>query len=322
MDVIIICHTEFGTVKDRVVVYDKNVKEGVTQGVPNLVEVAEKYNAKVTFAVMPEVAGHFPKSARHEIGLHIHPGWQELNVGENRYYVGDAYLREHCKMSSTSTVLKDYPYIEQLGMIQAGKEHIVKTLGVKPETFVAGRWSIDNDTVKALIASGFTHDCSAPAHKKRGHHDWSKLPRICMPYHPSATDYQAKGDLPLLMVPISQTMLGASVSPEIAPMIGRRWLESCFLEYYRQGLPLFHICLHSPCMTDQYFIKQMDELLRFIAERDVSFKCASEITGYMDKRLRADPLSYVTGFNGDMARTCVNKLFSSLKRPSAFTGMR
>lgn len=316
MEVIIVCHTEFGKVKGKEVVYDKNIKEGVTDGVPCLIKVADRHGAKVTFAVMPEVAEYFPRDIKHEIGLHIHPGWQELSVHGNRYYVGDAYLREHCKMSSTSTLLRDYPYAEQLDMIKAGKEHIIKTLGVEPKTFVAGRWSINNDTVRALVETGFTHDCSAASHKKRGHYDWSKLPRICMPYHPSRTGYQVRGDLPLLMVPISQTLLGASVSPEIVPIIGRRWLESCFLEYYRRQLPLFHICLHSPCMTDPYFAEQMDALLHFIARYEVSFKRASDIQECGKMKPGADVLPYILNFNGDMARACVGKLARPIRKPA------
>ncbi|HEY3422383.1 MAG TPA: PTS alpha-glucoside transporter subunit IIBC, partial [Methanocellaceae archaeon] len=291
--------------------------------------VADKYGAKVTFAVMPEVVEYFPKSdgqglvsTRHEIGLHIHPGWEDFKMHGEHYDVGDMYLRGHCKMSSTSTALRDYPYAEQLEMIKAGKERVSEVLGVEPKIFVGGRWSINNDTVKALIKTGFTHECSAPALKKRRHYDWSKLSRICMPYHPSASDYQQKGDLPLLMVPISQTLLGASVSPEIVPIVGRRWLESCFAEYYRLSLPLFHICLHSPSMTDPYYAEQMDELLRFIAKHDVSFKCASEVKEYGAIKPIPDPLSYISGFNGDMARACVDKLSSSLKRSNTMVPRR
>ncbi len=276
MDVIIVCHTEFGRVIGKKVVYDKGAREGVEAGVQNLARVADRHGAKVTFAVMPEVAECFPGVSGHEIGLHVHPGWQEFSAQGNRYYVGDAYLRRHCRMSSDSTVLRDYPYVEQIDMIMRGKEHIEETLGVEPKVFVAGRWSLNDDTVRALVDVGFTHDCSAVPHKRRGHYDWSLLPRICMPYHPSRHGYQLKGDLPLLMVPISQTLLGASVSPEIIPIVGRRWLESCFLEYLAQKLPLFHICLHSPCMTDPYFIGQMDALLGFMAAHGVSFRLASE----------------------------------------------
>jgi peptidoglycan/xylan/chitin deacetylase (PgdA/CDA1 family) len=314
MDVIIVCHTEFGAIKNREIVYDKSVKEGVTVGVPGLMKVAGRYGAKVTFAVMPEAAGHFqrvwqePVSSTHEVGLHVHPGWEPFNMRGDRHFIGDAYLREHCRMSSVSSVLRDYPYAEQLDMIKAGKEHIAETLGVEPKTFVAGRWSVNDDTVKALVKTGFTHECSASPHKKPRHYDWSKLPRICMPYRPSASDYQEKGDLPLLMVPVSQTLAGASVGLEIMPVLGRKWLESCFMEYYSQGLPLFHICLHSPCMTDPYYIGQMDALLGFIAKHNVSFKRASEVEEYAGVKPRASVLPYVFCLDGSVARACAGWL--------------
>lgn len=300
MEVIVVCHTEFGTVKGKDVVYDKKVKEGVTVGVPALARIARRHGARVTFAVMPEVAEDFPRGLEHEIGLHVHPGWEELSVNGNSYDVGDAWLRGQGLASSTSTVLRDYTYEEQLAMIRAGKAHIRRVLGVEPKAFVAGRWSVNDATVRALVETGFTHECSAAPHKQRGHYDWSRLPRICMPYRPSASDYQAKGDVSLLMVPIAQTLFNASVSPEIIPAIGRHWLESCFLEYYRQKLPLFHICLHSPCMTAPYFVEQMDALLGFIAAHDVSFKFASEIKEPVAMRPKADPLPYVMHFNGDV----------------------
>lgn len=281
MDVIIVVHTEFGYVHNREVIYDKKATEGVNRGVTNLIKIADKHGAKVTFAVMPEVARSFPKEIDHEVGLHIHSGWEEFRSGELTYYVGDKYLREHCHQSSTSTVLRGYPYNEQLDMIKTGIDHLSDVLERIPTTFVAGRWSIDNNTVKALISAGMERDCSAPAHSRFSHYDWSKLPRICMPYHPDAYDYQKPGNLPLLIIPISRMFPKGTVSPEIVPKIGLPWLKACFIEYYNQKMPLFHICLHSPCMTDPYFISVMGEYLSFISNyENVNFKFASEIHEY------------------------------------------
>ena len=151
MDVIIVVHTEFGFVHAKEVIPDKNATEGVSKGVPNLIKVADKHGAKVTFVVMPEVVDAFPKGINHEVGLHIHSGWEEFRQSGFTFHVGDRYLREHCHQSSNSTVLRGYPYEEQLDMIQTGADCISDSLGVRPTTFVAGRWSIDNNTVKALI---------------------------------------------------------------------------------------------------------------------------------------------------------------------------
>lgn len=303
MDVIIVCHTEFGFVHSRKVIADKNATGGVEEGVKNLANLAHKYGAKVTFALCPEVVEYFPKDIKHEVGLHIHPGWQEFLIKGFRFYVGDSYLRQHCKQSVNSTVLRDYPYEEQLEMIETGKDYLERELGTKPRVFVAGRWSENNDTIKALIEAGFTHDCSPSPHSKADHHDWSRLPRICMPYHPSEDDYQERDDLPLLFVPISQMLRVDGVSPEIVPMVGLGWLKACFVEYYRQNLPLFHICLHSPCMTDQYYISAMDNLLRFISKHDVKFRFTSEIEEYEEISPRTNILPYMLGINKEITRT-------------------
>lgn len=302
LDVIIVCHTEFGYVHSRKVIFDKNATIGVKEGVKNLARLADRYNARVTFAVCPEVVPHFPKETNHEVGLHIHPGWVEQEYKGFRWYVGDAYLRKNCKQSVNSTALRDYPYQEQLEMIETGRVYLGRELRTKPRAFVAGRWSENNDTIKAQIEAGFTHDCSPPPHSKADHHDWSRLPRICMPYHPSEDNYQEKGNLPLLLIPISKMLRIDGANPEVAPVAGLGWLKACFTEYYRQNLPLFHICLHSPCMTDQYFISVMDALLKFISKHNVKFKFASEIEEYEEISPRTNILPYMLGINKEIIR--------------------
>ena len=303
MDVIIVVHTEFGFVHAKEVIPDKKATEGVSKGVPNLIKIADKHGARVTFAVMPEVVDAFPKDISHEIGLHIHAGWKESQRSGFTYHVGDKYLWEHCHQSSTSTVLRGYPYEEQLDMIQTGADCISDSLGVRPTTFVAGRWSIDNNTVKALIQAGMTRDCSAPAHSKPCHHDWSKLPRICMPYHPGGHDYQEKGDLPLLIVPISQMLHAGNVNPELIPIYGLSWLKACFTEYYNQGMPLFHICLHSPCMTDPCILSAMDEFLGFMARhRNINFRFAAEVREYAPVRPFTQVMPYLRGINRNIVK--------------------
>ena len=312
MDVIIVCHTEFGCVYERQVIFGKKVTSKLEEGVTNLLKVADKHNAKVTFAVCPEVVDFFPQGIDHEIGLHLHPGWEERQVGEFTWYAGDAYLKKTCRQSVDSTALWDYPLGEQFEMMEAGKDCLEKRLGVKPRVFVAGRWSENNDTIQALIKAGFTHDCSPYAHSRAGHYDWSDLPRICMPYHPSEQNYQRKGSLPLLIIPVSRLLLDGNVNPEVAPRWGLPWLRACFREYYYQGLPLFHMCLHSPCMTDPYFVSVMDELLRFISRYDISFKFASEVEECPKVESRPKYYPYLLAVNVNMMKTVSKALMSKL----------
>lgn len=315
MDVIIVVHTEFGYVSNYGVVPDKRANKGVSQGVPNIIKLADTHNAKITFAVMPEVVKDFPEGIGHEIGLHVHPGWEEFKRGDLTFQIGDRYLREHCDQSLTSTVLMGYPYKEQREMIKTGADYLEAAFGKRPTTFVAGRWSIDNNTVKALVNSGLARDCSAPAHSKPCHFDWSKLPRICMPYHPSDHDYQEKGSIPLLIVPISQMFHAGNVNPEVVPIFGLSWLQACFSEYYKQNMPLFHICLHSPCMTDPYFLAVMDEFLSFLSKhKNVNFIFASDVHEYSPVKPITMMSPYILGMNRHVLQQGVGAVKSRFLR--------
>ena len=315
MDVIIVCHTEFGSVSDGETLFFKDAIDGVKIGCPNLIKLADKYGAKITFAVCPEVVEYFPAAINHEIGLHVHPGWEELTYKKFKWFVGDKYLRDKCRQSSSLSVLREYSYPEQLEMISEGKKYLAGKFGKEPKVFVAGRWSVNNDTEKALVEAGFTHDCSATPHQKELHYDWSELPRICMPYHPAAENYQQRGTLPLLIVPISQYFPVGNVNPETAPFVGISWMKACFLEYYRQNAPLFHICLHSPAMTDSYFISAMESILAFISKHtNVNFKFASEIREYPEKELKTNILPYLLRPNKEIIKSCLKKAAKTLVR--------
>jgi hypothetical protein len=195
---------------------------------------------------------------------------------------------------------------------------------VDPKVFVAGRWSENNDTIKALVKAGFTHDLSACPHSKSSPaSDWSKLPRICMPYHPSSGDYQKKGDLPLLIVPVSQFFPFGNVSPEEVPYVGISSLKACFVEYYKQNLPLFHIYLHSPCMTDLWFCSIMDELLSFISKRDVQFSFASQVMDYGKLNPSTDLFPYLARPDGGIIRflTRLKRMKASLTKETRVVEM-
>lgn len=277
MNVIILCHSEFGRVQDRRCIFVKD-PVGVVEGVPNLQRITDKHGAKVTFAVCPEVAPFFDPISECEIGLHIHPGWEEFKHDGVAWFVGDVWLRNHCLPHGDSTLLRDYPYQIQDQLIKEGKTRLKEKLGVVPQTFVAGRWSVNNQTIRALCDNGFTHDCSCFTTHKSDHYDWSKVGRFSKCYTPMAHDYQSPGDLPLLIIPISQLLKGGNVNPESAVTYPMPWFKLAFEEYYRKKSPVFHICLHSPIMTDQYFIDFFGRYLEYIAgHKGIEFKFAREI---------------------------------------------
>ena len=309
MDIVIVCHTEFGLVDHRKIAFAKHATHGVTQGVSVLRDLAARHGAKITFAVCPEVVPFMPDRRGHEIGLHIHPGWEVFKNKYHEWHVGDSYLREHCAQSTNSSGLARFPYREQLDMIRVGREYVKRELGEDPKVFVAGRWSFNNDTGKALCELGFTHDCSAVPGLRRDDYDWAKLPRIMPPYHPAPHDYQERGSLALLCIPASMALGGVIVSPESASRAGLAWLKACFLEYYKQGVPIFHIQLHSPAMTDSYYTHALDSLLSFMGGMpNIHFRFVSEISEYPEQTFHTELVSYLRGVNPIILKTGIQHL--------------
>jgi len=309
MDVIIVCHTEFGYVNGKDVIFDKNHTEGVLEGVKNLAKLADKYRARITFAVAPEAAPVFPKVEGHEIGIHVHPGWEEFKQGNISWFVGDQYLRESCNIEKTSTAFCDYSYQEQFELISKSKQRISEVLGVEPKVFVAGRWSLNQDTMRVLSKIGITHECSALPGRKLAQADWSKVPRLCVPYSPDNDDYQKHGSLPVTIVPVAQTWLAGEVNPERAIVYGLPWMKACFKEYYQGKAPVFHIALHSPCMTNNYFITLFDDFLSFISQySDVKFKFATEVESANINTIKPTIIPYIGAVNFTLLKSVFNRL--------------
>jgi hypothetical protein len=303
MDIVIVCHTEFGYVYDKRVIFDKSEVKSISLAVRKLKEFIKKYKIKITFALCPEVSKYFPLKIDQEIGLHIHPGWQEFQYKKLKWVVGDEYLRRQYKTSISSTVLRDYPYRDQFKLIKIGKDYLENLSKRKIRTFVSGRWSVNNETIQAIIKNGLVYDCSPLPASKTSHYDWSKLARISFPYHPAQNDYQKEGDLSLLIVPTSQYFPKGCVSPESIPEVGIGWLKACFLEYYQQDAPLFHICFHSPSMTSSYFISGFEAFLKFISKYKVEFKFVSEIKKYKKIIPQTNIYPYFRYLNKDVIKT-------------------
>jgi hypothetical protein len=134
------------------------------------------------------------------------------------------------------------------------------------------------------------------------------LPRICPTYKDS------KKSSGLLLLPASLTFLNQTVSPENAPAIGLPWLKACFIEYYNQGVPLFHISLHSPTMTGDYYLKIIEELISFIAHhKNINFKFVSEIKEYPERRFKTDIFPYIKSINKNIVRTFFRKIVKTQK---------
>ena len=73
MRVIILCHTELGYASGKTIHFGVHVRGAVHNSVRRIIQVADKYNAKICFATEPQVATEMPSIGNHSIGLHLHP---------------------------------------------------------------------------------------------------------------------------------------------------------------------------------------------------------------------------------------------------------
>jgi len=121
----------------------------------------ESFGVKLSFMVMPNVPEAIAGTdfGNNETGLHIHP--------DDSCLIGKGVGRPGCP--------RDYGSEHQKNMISVGKEIAEDMLGVTPRTFVAGRWSANDQTVRALVKLGFTHDASPRFGSVSNCCDWRKL---------------------------------------------------------------------------------------------------------------------------------------------------
>jgi len=268
MIILVVCHVEPGYATESTVVFETGLSlshavshaEGVANGVRNALRIAEKFGP-ISLMMTPESlqAARGIDFRDHEVGVHVHPRDHLLvrsGFGEHKY-------------------LRDHSLAEQEAMISEAKQIVDDAMGVDARTFVAGTWSVNNETVRALVGLRFSHDCSpCPGFVFRSC-NWAGLPRICGPYMPSGANYQLVGDTPLVMVPVSMDITGGIVSPE--SNMGLGFLKAAFREYYDMGVPVFHIAFHSPAMTSHRYQKNLSTLLGYISEYDVRFCRVSEV---------------------------------------------
>ena len=257
------CHVESGYATHRSVIFDKKRREGSIDGVKNAILISDKLGATVSFMIMPEVLEAFSgfDFRNHEVGLHIHPD--------------DLILVKEGLGSEVYRPLREYDLVEQRNMISAGKRLVIGSLGATPRTFAAGRWSVGNDTLRALVELGFTHDASGCPQFLSGSCDWRKLPRICMPYRPSRHDYQTTGDMEITMVPVSMEITGGILGPENSA--GLRFLRAVLHEYADLGVPLVHVAFHSPAMTSPHYQNVFSQLLEWTRGLGGNFRKLSEV---------------------------------------------
>jgi len=114
-------------------------------GIKELDNFLDKFNEPFTLFITPDIFQNFPDlvekwSKRHEIGLHIHPGY----LG----YEEDDYLNYYSKE-------------KQKEIIKKGIEIVKETYDInKLKSFRTGRWAYSSYLPEFLEEFGFTYDSS------------------------------------------------------------------------------------------------------------------------------------------------------------------
>jgi peptidoglycan/xylan/chitin deacetylase (PgdA/CDA1 family) len=123
--------------------------QNIRRGIPRLLEVFDDFKAKPTWLLTPDVAqncGDFftELAKKHEIGCHVHP----------------EYFRGPIKGMKMEKILSQFSLQDQLLMVQEASSVIKQNVGVHPRSFRAGRFGVNEDTLRVLKSCGFNVDCS------------------------------------------------------------------------------------------------------------------------------------------------------------------
>lgn len=122
MDLIIVCHTVFGSVGGEGISWDQN-PVGVDKKMPNQVAVAEQTGVMI-FAIMPEVTSHIIPASRYEIALQIQPRRRPSIKHGRTTYLDDHHLQMHGNQTEISTIIRDHLYNELRDQILTGRDLI------------------------------------------------------------------------------------------------------------------------------------------------------------------------------------------------------
>lgn len=166
----------------------KKENPGLTIGVPKLIEFFRKWNLKATFHIQEQ------KDPEHSILL--------------RYSQVYGAVEEAGFEISLHSHIMEENYDIRKKEISAGVERLSEN-GYRVESFRAGWYFTNENSVRVLEELGLKFDCSPYKNLPVGPMNWAKIPNS--PYHPSRKDITKIGNSNILIVPITDFRLGISI---------------------------------------------------------------------------------------------------------------
>lgn len=296
---VLFCHVEAGAIRDRTLSFDRRHEEGVSLALPRILEFAEEQNLPIALALMPQsLRLGLPDLSGFTVGLHLHPQDDVLAA------------RLPGKMHLTSDCLARYSVGDQSLLISAGAEAIKDVIGRAPTVFVAGNWSENRDTVRVLEQTGFRHDGSPIPGFASACADWSRLPRLAQPYHPSHGNHQIPGDSTVIAIPVFRGYWGDYLSPENLHYLGVRYFEAALKEASCSDAGVVHIYFHSPMALDPFFLTEFRRVLEFARDRiGARFVPAESIAATGLRTLKPFPPAYMAYLDPVMIKSLLVRTF-------------
>ncbi len=262
---------------------------------PRIVDFADKYRLPMTFAMTPAALRvNETDLSGHEVGVHLHPQ--------------DALLQKRLgpKMVLSSDCLAGYPEKDQSTLIETAKEVFEDIEGGSPRTFVAGRWSENNTTMKLLCDAGFRFDGSPLPGHLSDCADWTRIPRLAQPFCPSLEDCQARGSMNFLYIPVYQGLWNHYLTPENIHLLGASYFKAALKEALIGGAEVVHMFFHSPMAIDSFFLSEFTTVVEY-AQDDlgVQFVLPSSLRPSDRPLSRPFPPAYLVHMNWRLIKSFV-----------------
>lgn len=194
--------------------------DGIREGIgARLQPLFEKYDAKPTYLLSPEVTRHDASvdllaslGDRAELGTHLHGEYAEPNAFEP---------------DVTTVFQRDYPREIELKKLQNTTDSFARAFGRKPTSFRAGRFGIGAHTLGILAGLGYLVDSSVTPFMRwsdRGT-TFSFAGAPTQPYVPDEAAPEKIGRSRILEVPITIRPRVANRIPAIRRFVEPRWLR-------------------------------------------------------------------------------------------------
>ncbi len=288
------------------VIHTEPPLDATGKSLPMIARISHSHKMPVTWVVTQDVAINFGNSncelskvygfslkdsctgtydvsgIRDEVGAHLHP----------ETFFGVKYKRFKGGITSIDNyAVNRLSEREQDELMKKLTDAISTCVGIRPKTFVAGRWaeSEDGTTLRILEKLGYTVDINLPFYKPVGKSDWTGA-RYYQPYHPSRENVLRLGDSNVLLIPQTVLPPRISMSPRsliftnnkvLWPYSEKKPIENIFDYYYslrEDWSPVgVVIYMHSSDGGTKDVLQRLDWLLNYASHKaNVAFVTAQE----------------------------------------------